>query len=59
MRFPCEILAFLACFHAFYIINIGLNRKTIYFLKNEQIHDNVIGKYIQQYYYKTGTYGYN
>ncbi|MDR3273509.1 MAG: IS1 family transposase [Flavobacteriaceae bacterium] len=29
------------------------------FSKNEQIHDNVIGMYIQQYYYKTGTYGYN
>jgi hypothetical protein len=36
-----------------------LNRKTICFSKNEQIHDNVIGMYIERYYYKTGTYGNN
>ena len=34
-----------------------LNRKTICFAKNEQIHDNVIGMYIETFYYKTGTYG--
>jgi insertion element IS1 protein InsB len=33
-----------------------LNRKAICFSKNEQIHDNIIGMYIQTYYYKTGTY---
>lgn len=36
-----------------------LNRKTICFSKNEEIHDNVIGMYIEKYYYKTGTYGNN
>jgi insertion element IS1 protein InsB len=36
-----------------------LNRKTICFSKNEQIHDNVIGTYIETFYYKTGTYGNN
>jgi insertion element IS1 protein InsB len=36
-----------------------LNRKTICFSKNEQIHDNVIGMYIQRFYYKTGMYGNN
>ena len=36
-----------------------LNRKTICFSKNEQIHDNVIGLYIESFYYKTGTYGNN
>ena len=36
-----------------------LNRKTICFSKNEQIHDNVIGMYIERFYYKTGTYGNN
>ena len=34
-----------------------LNRKTICFSKNEQIHDNVIGMYIEKYYYRSGTYG--
>ena len=33
-----------------------LNRKTICFSKNEQIHDNVIGMYIEKYYYKSGTH---
>ncbi len=33
-----------------------LNRKTICFSKNEQIYDNVIGMYIEKYYYKSGTY---
>jgi insertion element IS1 protein InsB len=36
-----------------------LCRKTICFSKNETIHDNVIGMYIEKYYYKTGTYGDN
>lgn len=36
-----------------------LNRKTICFSKNETVHDNVIGMYIENYYYKTGTYGNN
>jgi insertion element IS1 protein InsB len=36
-----------------------LNRKTICFSKNEQIHDNVIGTYIETFYYKTGIYGNN
>jgi insertion element IS1 protein InsB len=36
-----------------------LNRKTICFSKNEQIHDNVIGIYIETFYYKTGKYGNN
>ena len=33
-----------------------LNRKTICFSKDEKIHDNVIGMYINQYYFKTGRY---
>jgi insertion element IS1 protein InsB len=33
--------------------------KTVCFSKNEQIHDNVIGMYIERFYYKTGTYGNN
>ena len=36
-----------------------LNRKTICFSKNEQIHDNVIGLYIEAFYYKTGTFSNN
>ena len=36
-----------------------LARKTICFSKNETVHDNVIGMYIERYYYKTGTYGNN
>jgi insertion element IS1 protein InsB len=36
-----------------------LNRKTICFSKNEEIHDNVIGMYIEMFYYKTGIYGNN
>ncbi len=31
-----------------------LNRKIICFSKNEQIHDNVIGMYIERFYYKYG-----
>ncbi|WP_373513687.1 hypothetical protein [Persicitalea sp.] len=27
------------------------------FSKNEQIHDNVIGMYINKHYFKTGQYG--
>ena len=33
-----------------------LNRKTICFSKNESIHDNVIGMYINEFYFKTGKY---
>lgn len=33
-----------------------LNRKTICFSKDEQIHDNVIGMYIEKYYYKYGKF---
>ena len=33
-----------------------LSRKTICFSKNEQIHDNVIGMYIEKYYYKHGMF---
>jgi IS1 family transposase len=36
-----------------------LNRKTICFSKNEQIHENIIGMYIESFYYKTGIYGNN
>ncbi len=34
-----------------------LNRKTICYSRDEVIHDNVIGMYIERYYYKTGKYG--
>jgi len=33
-----------------------LSRKTICFSKNEQIHDNVIGMYINRYYFKDGLF---
>lgn len=33
-----------------------LSRKTICFSKNKTIHDNVIGLYINQFYYKHGCY---
>jgi insertion element IS1 protein InsB len=33
-----------------------LNRRTICYSKNEEIHDNVIGMYIERFYYKTGLY---
>jgi len=33
-----------------------LSRKTICFSKDEVIHDNVIGMYIEKYYYKTGNF---
>ena len=36
-----------------------LNRRTICFSKNENIHHNVIALYIETYQYKTGTYGNN
>ena len=36
-----------------------LTRRTICFSKNETVHDNVIGMYIEKYYYRTGTYGNN
>ena len=33
-----------------------LNRKTICYSKNEEIHDNVIGMYIERYYFKSGLF---
>ena len=36
-----------------------LNRKTICYSKSETNHDNVIGMYIERFYYKTGKYGNN
>jgi insertion element IS1 protein InsB len=33
-----------------------LSRKTICFSKNEQIHDNVIGMYIERHYFKSGQF---
>jgi insertion element IS1 protein InsB len=33
-----------------------LNIKTICYSKSEQVHDNVIGMYIERYYFKTGLY---
>lgn len=33
-----------------------LSRKTICFSKNEKIHDNVIGMYINHYYFENGRY---
>jgi insertion element IS1 protein InsB len=33
-----------------------LNRKTICYSKNEQIHDNVTGMYIERYYFKSGLF---
>lgn len=36
-----------------------LNRKTICFSKNEKVHDNVIGLYINRYYFKNGRYSEN
>ena len=33
-----------------------LNRKTICYSKSEQIHDNVIGTYIERYYFKNGLF---
>ncbi|MDR2510870.1 MAG: IS1 family transposase [Bacteroidales bacterium] len=36
-----------------------LSRKTICFSKNETVHDNVIGMYIEKFYFRTGTYGNN
>jgi insertion element IS1 protein InsB len=33
-----------------------LNRKTICYSKSEDIHDNVIGMYIERFYFKTGLY---
>jgi len=36
-----------------------LARKTICYSRNETIHDNVIGAYIEQFYYRTETYGNN
>ncbi len=33
-----------------------LNRKTICFSKNEKVHDNVIGMYINRYYFENGRY---
>ena len=36
-----------------------LARRTICFSKSERGHDNVIGLYIETYYYKTGMFGCN
>ncbi len=36
-----------------------LSRRTICFSKDENIHDNVIGMYIERYYYTNGLYGNN
>jgi insertion element IS1 protein InsB len=36
-----------------------LARKTICFSKSEMLHDQVIGMYIERYYFRTGTYGNN
>jgi len=36
-----------------------LTRRTICYSKSEQIHDNVIGMYIERFFYKTGNYKYN
>lgn len=36
-----------------------LNRKTICYSRDEKIHDNVIGAYIERFYFKTGKYGNN
>jgi len=33
-----------------------LNRKTICYSKSEEVHDNVIGMYIERYYFKTGLF---
>lgn len=33
-----------------------LSRRTICFSKNETIHDNVIGMYIERYYFKSGQF---
>ena len=33
-----------------------LNRKTICYSKSEKVHDNVIGMYIERYYFKTGLF---
>jgi insertion element IS1 protein InsB len=33
-----------------------LNRKTICYSKNEEVHDNVIGMYIERYYFRTGLF---
>ena len=33
-----------------------LNKKTICFSKNEKIHDNVIGMYIEKYYFRHGNF---
>jgi insertion element IS1 protein InsB len=36
-----------------------LTRRTICYSKNEQIHDNLIGMYIDGFCYKSGMYSYN
>ena len=33
-----------------------LSRKTLCFSKNEQVHDNVIGMYIERHYYRHGQF---
>ena len=34
-----------------------LNRKTICYSKSEEVHDKVIGMYIERYYFKNGLFG--
>ena len=34
-----------------------LSRKTLCFSKSELVHDNVIGMYIERYYYRHGSFG--
>jgi insertion element IS1 protein InsB len=36
-----------------------LSRKTVCYSKNEQIHDNVIGLYIERYYFKNGCFAHS
>ena len=36
-----------------------IQKKLCYAKKNESIHDNAIGMYIEKYYYKTDNYGKN
>jgi insertion element IS1 protein InsB len=33
-----------------------LSRKTVCYSKDEQIHDNVTGMYIERYYFKSGLF---
>jgi len=33
-----------------------VHRRTICYSKNKEVHDNVIGMYIERYYFKTGLF---